>query len=76
MMQRRTGTLRPHEHVRAGIGWSIIPDLNPDYPFQEPAFAQTSDLRRAGVTPVSGARLTYRLRQGSARAIDIAKETT
>jgi hypothetical protein len=73
-MMRHRGTLRPHEHVGAEVGWTIVPDLDPDFPFQELAFAKTDELRRAGVIPINGARLTYRLRRGSARAIDIAKE--
>jgi hypothetical protein len=70
MTRRRTGTLRPHEHVGAGIGWTIVPDLNPDYPFREPAFVTASDLRKGGVTPTNGTRLTYRLRPESARTLN------
>jgi hypothetical protein len=76
---RRTGTLQQHPHVGTDIGWTIVPDREPDNPFTSPsAFAATNDLKQAGIIPAAGARVRYGLRHfglnRSARAISVTKE--
>jgi hypothetical protein len=60
MTHRSTGMLRPHEHVTPDLGWTVVPDLNPDRPFHELAFASTPSLQRAGIIPASGVKIAYR----------------
>jgi hypothetical protein len=76
---RKTGTLHPHEHASAELGWSIEPDPDADSPFRPSfTFAATEDLKRAGIVPASGVRLAFGTRAlGNGRcirAVDIEPE--
>jgi hypothetical protein len=76
--ERLHGTLRPHERVHADVGWNVVPDIDFDRPFHEIAFATADELKRAGIIPANGQRITFVISHicGShgVRAVDIELE--
>jgi hypothetical protein len=72
------GTLRPHERVGVDVGFEVVPDLDPERPFHEIAFASAHELKGAGIVPANGQRISFRIsyvcgRHG-VRAVDIELE--
>jgi hypothetical protein len=76
-MLGRCGITAPAEiHVGPEVGFEVIPDL--DAPFHEIAFATADELKRAGIIPANGQRITFVISHicGShgVRAVDIELE--
>jgi hypothetical protein len=59
--ERLHGTLRPHERVHADVGWNVVPDIDFDRPFHEIAFATADELKRGGIIPANGQRISFRV---------------